>query len=490
VTDTIADTVAAVWRIESARLTAALARRTGGDLALAEDLASDTFAAALRQWPVDGVPRHPGSWLMATAHHRLVDHARRRTTGDRKLTLYAAGQPERHDPTEEVTDMLDDPVRDDELTLILMSCHPKLSRDNQIALTLKVVAGLQTAEIARAFLLSETTAAQRIVRAKRRLATAGARFEMPGAADLPARLGVVLAVIYAIFNEGYASAAGEDWTRPELCHDALRLGRRVVALQPDHPEARGLVALMELQASRLPARHSADGSPVLLEDQDRRRWDRLLIRRGLEDLAQAGELGGGPYTLQAEIAACHARAAESPRPTGAASPPSTWSCATSRRHRSWISTTPSPPPGPTGRPRVSSGSMRSPRSTACSATRCSTPPAATCSSGWAASRKRPPPSTGPPTWRPTRPSALSSPAAPSKGMATLLRAFSGATVPRRQPGCRPTRVTVANLTDVARKGTDDPLLGPASQQGGKISFPAQGVSALGVGDDRICVDRG
>ena len=230
---TVADTVAAVWRIESARLTAALARRTRGDLALAEDLASETFAAALRQWPVDGVPRHPGSWLMATAHHRLVDHARRRTTGDRKHTLYAADQLDHHDPTEEVTDMLDDPVRDDELTLILMSCHPTLSRDNQIALTLKVVAGLQAAEIARAFLISETTAAQRIVRAKRRLATAGARFEMPGAADLPARLGVVLAVIYAIFNEGYASAAGEDWTRPELCHDALRLGRRVVALQPD-----------------------------------------------------------------------------------------------------------------------------------------------------------------------------------------------------------------------------------------------------------------
>ncbi len=205
--------------------------------------------------------------------------------------------------------MLDDPVRDDELTLILMSCHPALSRENQIALTLKVVAGLQTAEIGRAFLVGESTAAQRIVRAKRRLATTGARFELPGATDLPARLGVVLAVIYAIFNEGYASSAGDDWTRPELCHDALRLGRRVAALQPTHAEAHGLVALMELQASRLPARHSADGTPVLLEDQDRRRWDRLLIRRGLEDLARAGELGGGPYTLQAEIAACHARAA-------------------------------------------------------------------------------------------------------------------------------------------------------------------------------------
>jgi RNA polymerase sigma factor (sigma-70 family) len=310
VTESIADTVAAVWRIESARLTAALVRRTGGDLGLAEDLAQDTFAAALRQWPVDGVPRHPGSWLMATAHHRFVDHARRRTTGDRKQILYAADRSDQHDPTEEVTAMLDDPVRDDELTLILMSCHPTLNRESQVALTLKVVAGLQTAEIARAFLVTEPTAAQRIVRAKRRLAAVGARFELPGSADLPARLGVVLAVIYAIFNEGYASVAGEDWTRPELCHDALRLGRRVVALQPTHAESRGLVALMELQASRLPARHSPDGTPVLLEDQDRRRWDRLLIRRGLEDLARAGDLGGGPYTLQAEIAACHARATD------------------------------------------------------------------------------------------------------------------------------------------------------------------------------------
>lgn len=309
-TGDITDTVAAVWRIESARLTAALARRTGGDLGLAEDLAQDTFAAALRQWPVDGVPRHPGSWLMATAHHRLVDHARRRTLGDRKHRLYRADQPDHHDPTEEVTAMLDDPVRDDELTLILMSCHPDLTRENQIALTLKVVAGLQTAEIARAFLVSEATAAQRIVRAKRRLAATGARFDLPTVADLPARLAVVLAVVYAIFNEGYASAAGEDWTRPELCHDALRLGRRVVALQPAHPEAHGLVALMELQTSRLPARHSPDGAPVLLEDQDRRRWDRLLIRRGLTDMARAGELGGGPYTLQAEIAACHARATD------------------------------------------------------------------------------------------------------------------------------------------------------------------------------------
>jgi RNA polymerase sigma factor (sigma-70 family) len=310
VTGDIADTVAAVWRIESARLTAALLRRTGGDLGLAEDLAQDTFAAALRQWPVDGVPRHPGSWLMATAHHRLVDHARRRTLGDRKHALYAADQPDSHDAAEEVTAMLDDPVRDDELTLILMSCHPALSRENQIALTLKVVAGLQTAEIARAFLVSEATAAQRIVRAKRRLAATGARFDLPTVAGLPARLAVVLAVVYAIFNEGYASAAGEDWTRPELCHDALRLGRRLVALQPTHPEAQGLVALMELQASRLPARHSPDGTPVLLEDQDRRRWDRLQIRRGLADLARAGELGGGPYTLQAEIAACHARAVD------------------------------------------------------------------------------------------------------------------------------------------------------------------------------------
>ena len=307
--DRVHEVVAALWRIESPRLTAALTRRTG-DLGLAEDLAQDAFAIALRQWPVDGIPTGPGAWLMATAQHRLVDHARRRAVYDRKLSLVAADQAQHDDPVREVTEVLDDPVRDDELRLIFLSCHPALSRENQIALTLKVVGGLQTAEIGRAFLISEATAAQRIVRAKKRLATTGARFELPPAEELSTRLAAALAVVYAIFNEGYAATSGDDWTRPELCQDALRLGRRLAALQPDHPETHGLLALMELQASRLPARRSADGTPVLLEDQDRRRWDRLLISRGLRSLERAGGLGGGPYTLQAEIAAGHARAAD------------------------------------------------------------------------------------------------------------------------------------------------------------------------------------
>jgi len=307
--DRVGEVVAAVWRIESARLTAALTRRTG-DLGLAEDLAQDAFAIALRQWPVDGVPPRPGAWLMATAQHRLVDHVRRRAAYDRKLTLVAADRPDHNDPMQEVTEVLDDPVRDDELRLIFLSCHPSLARENQIALTLKVVGGLQTAEIARAFLISEATAAQRIVRAKKRLATTGARFELPPAEELLTRLTAALAVVYAIFNEGYAATAGDDWTRPELCHDALRLGRRLGVLLSDHPETHGLVALMELQASRLAARRSANGAPVLLEDQDRRLWDRLFISRGLASLERAGELGGGPYTLQAEIAACHARAVD------------------------------------------------------------------------------------------------------------------------------------------------------------------------------------
>jgi len=304
--DPIGEVVAAVWRIESARLTAALTRRTG-DFALAEDLAQDVFGLALQQWARDGIPERPGAWLMATAHHRLVDHARRRTLGMQKHTLYAAGSPATDDPGEEVLDMLDT-VPDDELRLIFMSCHPALPRDSQVALTLKVVGGLQTAEVARAFLISEATAAQRIVRAKKRLKETGARFELPDEAEVADRLAAVLAVVYAIFNEGYAAMAGDHWTRPELCQDALRLGRRLAALRPQVAEVHGLLALVELQASRLPARLSATGEPVLLEDQDRRRWDPLLIRRGLQSLQRAADLGGGLYTLQAEIAACHARA--------------------------------------------------------------------------------------------------------------------------------------------------------------------------------------
>ena len=303
-----AEVVAAVWRIESARLTAALTRRTG-DFALAEDLAADTFAAALQQWPRDGVPERPGAWLMATAQHRLADHARRRVLGMRKHTQYVAGTGDAYDPEEDTMTTITSAVADDELRLVFMSCHPALPRESQVALTLKVVGGLQTPEIARAFLIPETTAAQRIVRAKKRLREIGVRFELPAPADVAERMAAVLAVAYAIFNEGYAATAGEHWSRPELCADALRLGRRLVALRPDEPEVVGLLALMELQASRLPARQGADGAPILLEEQDRGRWDRLLVRRGLDHLARAGELGGGPYTLQAEIAACHARAA-------------------------------------------------------------------------------------------------------------------------------------------------------------------------------------
>jgi RNA polymerase sigma factor (sigma-70 family) len=307
VTDPVAEVVAAVWRIESARLTAALTRRTG-DLALAEDLAADVFSIALQQWPRDGVPERPGAWLMATAHHRLVDHARRRTVGQHKHLLYAAGSTDAYDPAEEALDMIDSPLRDDDLRLLFMSCHPALPREGQVLLTLKVVGGLQTGEIARAFLITESTAAQRIVRAKKRLKQSGARFELPADAEIADRLATVLAVVYAIFNEGYAATAGDHWTRPELCQDALRLGRRLVALRPAVAEVHGLLALMELQASRLPARQTPTGRPVLLDQQDRRRWDRLLIRRGLAGLQRAGDLGGGLYTLQAEIAACHARA--------------------------------------------------------------------------------------------------------------------------------------------------------------------------------------
>lgn len=303
----VADVVVAVWRIESARLTAALTRRTG-DLALAEDLAADVFAIALEQWRTGRVPDRPGAWLMATAKHRLADHARRRSLGERKHTLYVAGSGEAYDPQEENLTMIDTEVRDDELRLIFMCCHPALRREGQVALTLKTVGGLQTADIARAFLISESTAAQRIVRAKKQLTASGARFELPSEADVAERLATVLSVIYAIFNEGYAATSGDDWTRPELCSDALRLGSRLAALRPRAADVHGLLALMELQASRLPARLGVNGDPVLLDQQDRRLWDRLLIRRGLASLARAQDLGGGPYTVQADIAACHARA--------------------------------------------------------------------------------------------------------------------------------------------------------------------------------------
>lgn len=307
-TDTKA-AIEAVWRIESGRLIAALARRLG-DLGLAEDLAQDAFEVALRQWAESGVPEKPGAWLMTTAKHLAVDQVRRSTTYARKLADVGREVDQRRleDPMHQVDEALDDHVRDDLLRLIFTACHPVNSAESQMALTLRVVAGLRTDEIARAFLVPEATMGQRISRAKRTLTDNRVGFELPSRAELPGRLHAVLGTIYLIFNEGYTATAGTDWTRPELCADAIRLGRVLAGLLPDEPDVHGLLALMRLHASRLAARTDAAGEPVLLGDQDRRRWDRLSIRQGLASLARAEQLGGGPYTVQAAIAACHARA--------------------------------------------------------------------------------------------------------------------------------------------------------------------------------------
>lgn len=302
--------IEAVWRIESARLIAGLTRVVG-DVALAEDLAQDAFVAALEQWPRSGVPDEPGAWLMAVAKRRGIDAVRRRVTLERKReligreaeTLQRLEQPDLAAQVDE--------VGDDVLGLVFMTCHPVLSRDARVALTLRLLGGLSTPEIARAFLVSEATVAQRIVRAKRTLAEARVPFEVPGRGELADRLSAVLEVVYLVFNEGYAATAGEHWVRPALCADALRLGRILAALMPREPEVHGLLALMELQASRLRARVGARGEPVLLADQDRARWDHLLVQRGLGALERAEGLGRGAlgeYTLQAAIAACHARA--------------------------------------------------------------------------------------------------------------------------------------------------------------------------------------
>ena len=302
--------IEAVWRIESARLIAALARLVG-DVGQAEDLAQDALVAALERWPTAGVPDNPGAWLMATARHRGVDLLRRRPMLDRKHQILgyelADGQEQAVTALEA---SLDDPVGDDLLRLIFIACHPILSTDARVALTLRLVGGLTTPEIARAFLVPEPTVAQRIVRAKRTLADAKVPFELPPRSQLEVRLGSVLEVIYLIFNEGYAATAGDDWMRPALCEDALRLGRILAGLEPEEPEVHGLVALMEIQASRARARVGPSGEPVLLLDQDRSRWDQLLIRRGLAALARAEAVSGlrGPYAIQAAIAACHARA--------------------------------------------------------------------------------------------------------------------------------------------------------------------------------------
>jgi RNA polymerase sigma-70 factor (ECF subfamily) len=302
-------TIDAVWRIESPRLIASLMRIVH-DVGLAEDLAQDALVAALEQWPESGVPDNPGAWLMATAKHRAIDHFRRNTRLDRKHGELGRELAAKEMAVPDLDSALDDDVGDDLLRLVFISCHPVLSTEAQVALTLRLLGGLTTEEIARAFLLPEPTIAQRIVRAKRTLAEKRVPFEVPRGAGLAARLSSVLGVIYLIFNEGYSATAGGDWMRPALCEDALRLGRILAALAPQEPEVHGLVALMEIQASRSRARAGPSGEPILLFDQNRAHWDQLLIRRGLAALAHAEKLGGvhGPYLLQAEIAACHARA--------------------------------------------------------------------------------------------------------------------------------------------------------------------------------------
>ncbi|MFF4991683.1 RNA polymerase sigma factor [Streptosporangium saharense] len=296
--------VEAVWRMESARVVAGLARMVG-DVGLAEELAQDALVIALERWPETGVPDNPGAWITLTAKHRAIDLLRRRTRYDRKLEEVARDLEAR----QERDVVLDDHIGDDVLRLLFTACHPVLPTEGRLALTLRLLGGLTTREIARAFLVPEPTVGQRVSRAKRTLAERRVRIEMPAPAEMAERLSSVLEVIYLIFNEGYAATGGGDWTRPALCEEALRLGRLAAGLMPGEPEAHGLVALMEIQASRLGARTGPDGEPVLLLDQDRRLWDRLLIRRGLEALGRAEALGTlGPYGLQAAIAACHARA--------------------------------------------------------------------------------------------------------------------------------------------------------------------------------------
>jgi RNA polymerase sigma factor (sigma-70 family) len=300
----------AVWRIESARLVAGLARIVR-DVGLAEELAQDALVAALERWPETGIPDNPGAWLMATAKHRAIDLFRRNKLLERKHEELGRELKTHQDMSMANFDIPEDhEISDDLLRLVFVSCHPVLSTEARVALTLRLLGGLTTQEIARAFLVPEPTVAQRIVRAKRTLTEARVPFEVPRGPDLAARLSSVLEVLYLIFNEGYSATAGEDWMRPALCEDALRLGRILAELAPKEPEVHGLVALMEIQASRLHARAGPRGEPVLLFNQDRARWDQLLIRRGLAALERAEKLGAalGPYTLQAAIAACHARA--------------------------------------------------------------------------------------------------------------------------------------------------------------------------------------
>jgi len=302
--------IAAVWRIESAKVIAGLTRIVG-DVGLAEELAQDALVAALERWPESGIPRKPGAWLMATAKHRAIDHVRRDKMLARKHDLLGYElEVQQEQAVPDLDAALDDHVGDDLLRLVFIACHPVLSTEARVALTLRLLGGLTTEEIARAFLMPVPTIAQRIVRAKRTLSEAHVPFEVPRGPELTARVSSVLEVLYLIFNEGYSATAGDDWMRPTLSEEALRLGRILAELAPEEPEVHGLVALMEIQASRTRARVGPAGEPVLLLDQDRARWDHLLIRRGLAALERAQALGGalGPYALQAAIASCHARA--------------------------------------------------------------------------------------------------------------------------------------------------------------------------------------
>jgi predicted RNA polymerase sigma factor len=304
--------IEAVWRLESARIIAGL---TGllRNVGLAEELAQDALVAALEQWPAEGIPANPGAWLMLTARHRAIDRIRRNERLAGKLNLLGRELETAQDGAAEFDDVLDEgKIDDDLLRLMFISCHPVLSTEARIALTLRLLGGLTTEEIARAFLAAEPTIAKRIVRAKQTLASRQVPFEVPSPAERPGRLASVLEVLYLVFNEGYSAMAGDDWMRPALCTEALRLGRVLAGLMPAEPEVHGLVALMEIQASRLAARLSPDGLPVPLPEQNRGRWDQLLIRRGFTALLRAQELGGapGPYVLQAAIAACHARAGD------------------------------------------------------------------------------------------------------------------------------------------------------------------------------------
>jgi len=303
--------IEAVWRIESARVIAALARMVR-DVGLAEELAQDALVAALETWPAAGIPDNPGAWLMTTARRRGIDRLRRARRIERKHEELGYELDQAEQRAADLEAAIDDPIGDDLLRLIFTSCHPVLPTEGRVALTLRVVGGLTTGEIARAFVAPEPTIAQRIVRAKRTLAEAKVPFEVPRGPELADRLSSVLEVIYLIFNEGYAATAGDHWMRPALCEDALRLGRILAGLAPDEPEVHGLVALVEIQASRTAARTTPSGEPILLLDQNRSRWDQLLIRRGLAALERAEQLAPperrGPYVLQAAIAACHARA--------------------------------------------------------------------------------------------------------------------------------------------------------------------------------------